>query len=87
MNKKWVYIIGTVALLVIVAVALTFYFSSKTGPSGMTTGYIVRAGDTCRKIAFEHNVSVESLVERNRLAPDCSNLAIGQRLIIPAPAP
>jgi LysM repeat protein len=49
-----------------------------------TTEYIVQAGDTCRKIAFEHNISVESLIEINKLAPDCSNLTIDQKLIVPA---
>jgi LysM repeat protein len=83
MNKKWLYV--GVTILLLVAVALTFYFASRTDSSSVTAEYTVKAGDTCTKIAYEHNISVESLVEANKLAPDCSNLAIDQKLIIPAP--
>ena len=87
MNKKWLYIVSAVLLLVLVAAALTFYFSSKMETSKTTTAYTVKAGDTCRKIASEHNVSVESIVELNQLSPDCSNLYIDQNLVILAPTP
>ena len=87
MNKKWLTIVSTVLVLVLVAAALAFYFTSKTETSKTTTAYTVKAGDTCRKIASEHNVSVESIVELNHLSPDCSNLYIDQNLVIPAPAP
>jgi LysM repeat protein len=56
---------------------------TQTDSSGSITEYIVKAGDTCGKIAYEHHISVESLIETNKLAPNCSNLAIGQKLIVP----
>jgi len=83
MNKKWLY--TGIAVVLLVAVALTIYFASQTNSSSATTEYIVKAGDTCRKIASDHNISVESLIEINKLAPDCSNLMVDQKLIIPAP--
>ena len=83
MNKKWLYV--GVTILLLVAVALTFYFVSQTDSSSATTEYTVKAGDTCTKIAYEHNISVESLVEANKLATDCSDLTIDQILTIPAP--
>lgn len=57
--------------------------NSQSDTPSATTEYIVQAGDTCRKIAYEHNISVESLIETNQLAPDCSNLTIDQKLIVP----
>ena len=87
MNKKRLYYIMVNLLLIAVAVALTFYFNAKTATVQTNTEYIVKAGDTCRKIASDYNVSAESFMEMNNLAPDCSNLTIGQKLILPAPAP
>lgn len=46
--------------------------------------YIVQEGDTCDKIALEYNVSVESIVQLNALAPDCA-IYIGQPLEIAFP--
>lgn len=57
--------------------------NSQPASSTMTTEYIVKEGDTCRKIADEHKISVESLMETNKLSPDCSNLMIDQKLIVP----
>ena len=57
--------------------------ATQTNSLSSTTEYIVKAGDTCEKIASEHHISVESLIEANKLASDCSNLAIDQKLIIP----
>lgn len=57
--------------------------ATQTNSLSSTTDYIVKAGDTCEKIAYEHHISVESLIETNKLAPDCSNLAIDQKLIVP----
>lgn len=48
--------------------------------------YIVKDGDTCAKIAYDHKTTVESIVELNGLKPECKIL-IGQLLILEAPQP
>jgi LysM repeat protein len=47
--------------------------------------YIIRPLDTCEKIAYEHNVSTESIVEANDvLKPQkCTVIYIGQKISIP----
>ncbi|MGB8252522.1 MAG: LysM peptidoglycan-binding domain-containing protein [Anaerolineaceae bacterium] len=87
MNKKRLSILLAVLLLAAVIVSLTLYFASKTEAIRTYTEYTVKAGDTCSKIASDHNVSAESFIEMNNLAPDCSNLTIGQKLVIPESAP
>lgn len=56
-------------------------------PTATVQEYTVVEGDTCGGIAFAFNVSVESLIAANNLAADCSNLTVGQVLIIPYPTP
>jgi LysM repeat protein len=58
--------------------------NSQTDSPSPAAEYIVKAGDTCNSIADEHNISVESFIETNKLAPDCRNLFIDQKLIVPA---
>src|SRR5258708_7269150 len=48
--------------------------------------YTVQTGDTLGSIAQTYGVSVETLLQANHLA-DANALAVGQNLIIPAPAP
>jgi|GEM_PF-355085 len=55
-------------------------------PEGAST-YKVIPGDTCRSLAQFFDISVESLIAVNGLAPDCSNLFVGQDLLILAPTP
>lgn len=57
--------------------------ATQTNSLSSTAEYIVKAGDTCEKIAYEHHISVESLINTNKLASDCSNLTIDQKLIVP----
>lgn len=55
-------------------------------PSGTLAGsYIVVAGDTCEGIATQFGVALEDLLIANRpqLNEDCSNLQVGQTLVIP----
>jgi LysM repeat protein len=87
MRRKRLFVILGILLLAIGVVTLVFYFASRAPISNPTDEYIVQSGDTCRKIAFEHGVSTESLIEANELAPDCGDLTVGQRLIIPLPTP
>lgn len=49
--------------------------------------YTVANGDTCLAIALTYKVSVDSIVNLNKLASDCSNLSVGQTLKIPRPTP
>jgi LysM repeat protein len=48
--------------------------------------YRVVAGDTCSKIAGQNDVSVQSIIQLNRLDPNCT-LSVGQVLQIPQPTP
>ena len=43
--------------------------------------------DTCASIALTFNIPQESLIELNNLSADCSDLSVGQKLIIPTPVP
>ncbi len=85
MRGKRLFVILATVLLAIGVATLVFYFTSRSAISNPSDSYIVQSGDTCRKIAFEHGISTESLIEANKLAPDCGDLTVGQRLIIPAP--
>ncbi len=50
--------------------------------------YLVQAGDTCGRIALFHNISVEQLREQNpSINQDCSNLQVGQKLLIALAGP
>lgn len=49
--------------------------------------YAVKAGDYCSSIALAYGVSIQSIVELNRLPPDCGTLSVGQKLLIPRPTP
>ena len=49
--------------------------------------YQVQLGDYCSSIAAFFNVSVQSIVILNNLPADCSNLSVGQTLLIPQPTP
>lgn len=48
------------------------------------TEYSVVALDTCGGLAFRFGVTVKSIIELNRLGPDCI-LSIGMKLLIPMP--
>ncbi len=54
--------------------------------SGEPIVYTVVAGDTCSSIAFAFGISDNDLIVANNMPADCSTLAIGQTLTIPAPA-
>jgi len=45
--------------------------------------YIVQSGDTCRSIAALFNIQASTLVQQNNLDASCSNLKVGQVLMIP----
>lgn len=49
--------------------------------------YSVASGDTCILIAYNFNVSVNSIVVLNGLPATCDTLSIGQKLLIPQPTP
>lgn len=49
--------------------------------------YKVAPNDTCISIAYNFNVSVNSIVILNGLPATCDNLSIGQVLLIPQPTP
>jgi LysM repeat protein len=48
--------------------------------------YTVKTNDNCGKIAFSFNVSINSIIQLNpALNSDCTNMSIGQKLLIPVP--
>ncbi len=47
--------------------------------------YIVKANDNCGTIAYAFNVSVPIIILTNNLNATCTNLGIGQKLLIPQP--
>lgn len=49
--------------------------------------HVVDEGETCNFIAFTYNVTEQALIAANGLAADCSDLYLGQTLVIPKPAP
>ena len=84
-KRKWVSMFLAAVLLVVVTDAAVFYFSHKAGGPRTGIEYVVKPGDSCRKIAFEQKTSVEQIVALNQLTPDCGSLAVGQKLLLPAP--
>ena len=50
--------------------------------------YLVQSGDTCGRIALFHGISTEQLLEQNPgINKDCSNLQIGQKILIALAGP
>ncbi|HET60366.1 MAG TPA: LysM peptidoglycan-binding domain-containing protein [Chloroflexi bacterium] len=49
--------------------------------------YTVQSLDTCTSIAILFGVSVQSIVLENNLSAQCTNLVVGQTLLIPQPTP
>lgn len=50
--------------------------------------YQVQTGDTCGRIALFHGISLEQLLEQNPgINKDCSNLQIGQKILIALAGP
>ena len=49
--------------------------------------YTVEQNDTCIKIAYTFKVSIESIIQLNKLEPTCDNIYTGQTLLIPYPTP
>lgn len=60
-------------------------FTPEPSPTPFT--YTVKEGDLCGGIAFQFNVSIQSVVLLNNLPADCGSLFIGQKLLIPQPTP
>ncbi len=49
--------------------------------------YTVQSGDYCSSIAAAFQVNTNSIILLNKLSADCSNLVVGQKLLIPQPTP
>ena len=49
--------------------------------------YTVQAGDSCGAIASLYNSSVAAIISLNSLNSTCTNLRIGQKILIPRPTP
>ena len=86
MNKKRLYLILATLLIIVSTAVFTLYQISNPPTSTVTIEYMVKEGDTCKRIAFEHNVTVESIVELNALTPECM-ITVKQQLFLAVPAP
>jgi len=51
------------------------------------TEYVIKRGDTMRKIAAKFNTSVEAIMAINPKIKDPSKIQAGQRILIPPPTP
>lgn len=49
--------------------------------------YVIKRGDTMRKIAAKFNTSVEAIMAANPKIKDASKIQAGQRIVIPPPTP
>jgi LysM repeat protein len=49
--------------------------------------YFVKSGDYCISLALAFNVSQQSIILLNNLRADCTDLVVGQKLLIPQPTP
>ncbi|OGN78972.1 MAG: hypothetical protein A2X26_00655 [Chloroflexi bacterium GWC2_49_37] len=49
--------------------------------------YTVKANDYCYSIAVAFDVSVQSIILLNNLSATCTDLVVGQKLLIPQPTP
>lgn len=49
--------------------------------------YTVKSGDYCNNIAAAFNVSPQSIILLNNLSATCTDLVVGQKLLIPQPTP
>jgi LysM repeat protein len=49
--------------------------------------YVVKAEDTCSKIALMYGVSVNSIIKLNNLDSECLTLTEGQTVMVPVPTP
>ncbi len=52
-----------------------------------TLEYTIASNDTCLSIAFQFDVSVNSIILMNKLPATCDTLVPGQKLFIPQPTP
>lgn len=49
--------------------------------------YTVKSGDSCISIAGLYNSSVAAIVSLNNLNSQCTNLQVGQKILVPRPTP
>ncbi len=75
--------------VVLFGVSILFYLAYISVPTNnhhrAAFEYVVQPNDTCPGIADKGNVSIISIIEANKLLPDCSDIYLGQKLTIPYP--
>jgi LysM repeat protein len=84
MNKKWLYVIFVVSLIVVPVAAFAIYQNIK--PPTFTIPYWVLEGDTCTGLARKYNTTVKGIIELNDLNSKCDIMA-NRLLLLPLPAP
>lgn len=47
--------------------------------------YTIQDGDLCSGIAAYYDISVRSIVDLNKLPPECGVLSVGQKILVPQP--
>lgn len=70
--------------VVLFGVSILFYLAYIFVPTN-NHQYVVQPNDTCLDIAYKVNVSIISIIEANKLLPDCTDIYPGQKLTIPYP--
>jgi N-acetylmuramoyl-L-alanine amidase len=61
---------------------LAWHLANRKPHSALSTEYVIAKGDTLSAIAKRHSVSLQALLELNRL--DGGSIRVGQTLKIPA---
>jgi LysM repeat protein len=56
-------------------------------PVPTPTVYIIKPGDTLRRIAIANGISFEELLAANPGIKDPNKILVGQQIVIPAPSP
>jgi hypothetical protein len=56
-------------------------------PAPTATVYVVKSGDTLSKIATAHGLTVEQIMTANPQIKNADQIAIGDQIVIPTPAP
>ena len=62
-------------------VAQVYYLTPTPGPDGRIV-YVVQANDTCLGISLLNNIPIEQLRALNNINPECTNLQVGQELVL-----
>jgi hypothetical protein len=87
MSRKWFFILLAVWFVFCTVpvqagpVKQVYYLTPTPGADGRIV-YIVKANDTCLGISLLNNIPLEQLRALNNINPECTNLQVGQELVL-----